>query len=273
MSDQSLASTTLLTEILHHHDSAVTKARQVVQLMGEIEQHFQSLDKVTGFKRGMAKTSALHRPDSQQRLMDGVIKDADCAAWIKLLKVSQLPQIMNAAQVSEFRRLANTAPIPFTAANAHSTFSQYFDDRESTYLEGLVGVFKRTSPKVYKSQSVFEVKRKLILPRLVAFHGPRQVLHLDMEAGAFLRDIERYCWDIEGLTVPKVEDDLAAITSNLIKCADKEGESRHFYIKWHLTGTVHLTFKREEIRRKVNERIAEYYGSVIPEGAPVAAGV
>ena len=98
---------------------------------------------------------------------------------------------------------------------------------------------------------------------------------MDDTGAAFLRDIERYCFMVEGLQVPSVDEDIVSITKAAVKrdaeedealdYIEQEYETRHFYAKYHYAGTVHLTFKSEKIRGLINKQIANYYDNQLPK--------
>lgn len=188
-------------------------------------------------------------------------KALDKKLWLSLLEKSRLGVLMNSQQYEEIYNQIQTNPLPLTREAATGTFIRLFEQRQQTFLEGFVEVFKGLS-KNYKSHSAFKVQSRMILENTYC-HG---YIGRSSYNGNRFRDMWRYLYLLQGIdpsSLP-VEETPDQIINDL---QDDSGliSFRGFSVRLYRgNGNIHI-FIDKDLLKQVNNLIAVCYKDKLPE--------
>jgi predicted RNA methylase len=190
----------------------------------------------------------------------------DRAVWSHIIEATDLERLMDRQARDEFRAsLADDPPAP-TAENVRATLLAFMGDADMIFKRGIANAFAKLDRR-FRSHDGFKIGSRVILDGYFGTFG------VESRGEETLRDIER---------VFRVLDDreqvaaYAGITGQLRQqCGYGTPrpvliESDWVRIRVFKNGNAHLWFEREDLVRKVNRLLADYYGETIGEGSDVA---
>ncbi|WP_367198741.1 DUF4942 domain-containing protein [Amorphus sp. 3PC139-8] len=214
---------------------------------------------------------ALFCPTSRSSFGELMRRSIDADAWEHLIKAAQLERIMDRTARSKFREQLKSDPAPFTAETARSTMETLLADSELIFKRGVAQAFSGLDRR-FRTHDGFKIGSKIILER--AFDDLGYWNH-HRGADETLRDVERALYVLDGKPHPDRNAGIAGTIDEArrhLSWGPKAFycEDDYFRFRVHKNGNAHVWFKRNDLLRKVNLLLADYYGAALGAGADVA---
>ena len=193
-------------------------------------------------------------------------------AWQSILKRMNIERFFTSRVQKEFSK--NKEQLGFmelTVANIAKVVDMLVQNRDEIMKQCVVDVFDGmtkyhefnqmvVSGERWKTNKAYFVNKKVILPNYVQWDGYRyQNNYYNDEAYSDIDKVMAYLSGDNYDKIGKIKDSLALKFGQIYKGETdlKETESQYFYIKFFKKGTVHLTFKREELWSRFNQTACE----------------
>jgi len=202
-----------------------------------------------------------------QGKLNGFLRDVRKHYWEKTLKLDDVCKRLTKDKQDEFyARITNQAFMDFTESNIRQFVLNLINGYEKTLTEAVVKLFNEFTKQYawddkdihnknvhyfngWKTNKAFFVNKKVIIPyfKVIGWTGQWE---LGYERKSFLRDIDLVMNYFDGMNgYNSIEDSVTE--------AFKAGQSRnilstYFEINAYKKGTIHLTFRDENIRRRFN---------------------
>lgn len=198
-----------------------------------------------------------------------VRRDLDARIWTRLLEETGLRSMMDLQERRAFDTSLCGDDVPeATIENVTATFQRLCADAETIFLRGLARAFSSLDRR-FKSHDGFKVGSRIILDRLMSDMGTWNY-RSDVE-GALI-DIERIFAMFDG-EQPSPGGLRRAIEANRGWGARQSAtETRYFKVRIFKNGNAHLWMQRPDLVRKVNLKLAAYYGDALADAAPADCG-
>lgn len=200
---------------------------------------------------------------NREQFVAAVRKRVDAAVWNHLLTHMGLEKLMDATARSDFRKTLQTDPPEATAENCFATMRDLVDDSGMIFRRGIATAFSKLDRR-FRSHDGFKLGARIVLSYAFRDFGGWCRSHDET-----LRDIERVFLVLDGKPHPEWSASFAGQINSHGK-RPFEVENDYFRLKAFKNGNAHLWFKRDDLVRRVNLLLAEYYGETIGEGADVA---
>lgn len=182
-------------------------------------------------------------------------------AWIKLMDMTGLKQIMDTKALESFEQsLYDKAP-PFNEETIRGTLLSQMQDADTMFARGLVDMFRKLSGQYKRhADAAFKVPRKVIIGYVIDQHSGSQVSY-----GAFNRinDIDRVFKTLDGKKFNSHEF-ISALGTSWQNGGTHECE--YYKARSYKNGNMHLEFKRDDLLEKANDIIANWYGAALGGG-------
>ena len=193
-----------------------------------------------------------------------ITKQTDKSIWEYVIKSTDLERLMDHQARDELRASLEKDTPPATVDNIRATLDRFLEDSQTILQRGIVNAFCNLDRR-FRSHDGFKIGGRVILDR--AFDGSHWDYNNRKEE--VLHDIERAFYVLDGKENPpisggifrKIYDD-----HSLTWCI----EGDYFRLRRFQNGNAHLWFTRDDLVRKINRMLADYYGEVIGEGSDVA---
>ena len=213
---------------------------------------------------GMRKFGIGFNGDNLCTLKKLILNESNTLAWTNVIESSSAATILNQAAYSSLKSdIAKGNRPDFNLSNVESTLCSLYDTKEKLFIEGVVSVFEKTARSYLKSQSSFKLTNKIILTNVYDvcrfFGGVTNFLD---EAKRYISDIERYCNIVTGNSRSSINK-----VSELLRSGVEFGSlygTSHFKVRFHKSGSIHLTFNSPATMDRLNEVIAHYYCGSLP---------
>lgn len=240
--------------------------------MTVLKTYFQNYDKIGSFinilsndasRHYMSKTDINSVLNSKlNEFVESVRKDY----WRRILDIKEVKNRMTESKLKMFYRQIDTqCSYDFTESNIRQFIQNLIDSYQSILTDAVNDIFdlmsaqhsyyNETSKNIHyyngwKTNKAYYVNKKVIIPIWGLFDSYSQSLKLDYEAELKLNDIDKVMNYFDGLK------EYRSIAKSL-KVALSLGETRnikseYFIISIFKKGTIHLTFRNEDIRRRFN---------------------
>lgn len=223
-----------------------------------IDQAYQLLDKANEELIQIGRYTMPTAFTFQRLSPEAVAQSVWSRAWQHTFDFTNLRQVMDAQAVREFENTLAEASVPFTLDNIQTTFLDMYNNAETMFQRGIVNVFRRLSPNYRRHQDrPFEVPPRVIL-RSHCRPSFRRGLQVEYHATDTFDDIDRVFKTLadEQYTPRALE---AAMNGAWIEFGSYE--DGYYKATAYKNGNVHMTFKRLDLLDRVNDLIADYYGS------------
>ncbi len=186
----------------------------------------------------------------------------DRAVWLDLVRNTKMGMTLNATQLEAIEKDINcTSPI-LEKDLVVDLFLSLFENRQKTFTEGLIYVFRRLAT-TYKSHSAFKIKKKLIINDALSDNG-----WVTSRKDLF-DDFFKYLLTIDGIDPTAYKNNELPsyeIENSRRDCSVLDMEFEYFSVKCYINGNIHiLMHKRLDLVDKINELITNYYGESIPK--------
>lgn len=192
-------------------------------------------------------------------------RDLDAAIWTRLLEETGLRKIMDAKERDDLDRAMQGDVPPATMDNITATIERLMGDAGMIWRRGVARTFTQLDRR-FRSHDGFKIGSRIILTRVFNEWGSfsygeiRQVLY----------DIERAFAILDGHPdrAGELERAISIARRNSFDPRQDEIETTYFKVRGFKNGNAHLWMVNDELVRKVNKTLAEYYGEVLADAAP-----
>lgn len=195
---------------------------------------------------------SIHSPD---RVREALRRQLDVSVWRGLMQLTGFQNLMDATAREQFERQLQGDDVPeVSEATVRATFAGLFEDADTIFKRGIATAFSRLDRR-FKSHDGFKVGTRLIITGLI--QGAPFSSRSD-RAHAMLLDIERAFAVLDG----------QAPDAEVLPYSVQRGhvyETRYFRIRTFQNGNAHLWMLRDDLVRRVNKLLGEYYGEVLPD--------
>ncbi len=278
----SIASTNMLESIV----SSYNAARQVVidksELSGRFYFYTKTLnDKPTGTPEDIVRKQKEADKSERDNRAIALNKDLDSLKarfWNYLLNRTKIADIATSKVQAEFKNfVANTNRMAFTVANIMQVFEMLTLQRDQIRSECITSTFdKMTSydtenkihPEGWVTNDAYKVNKKVILPIRAARWGGEWETYWDSAEEAIANDIDKAICFVEGRAFTSIRTIYNSVIETVrgIRSAsrwnEKTGaapqiESEFFRIRIFKKGTIHITFKDDDVWERFNVEAAK----------------
>lgn len=179
--------------------------------------------------------------------------------WKYTCNKLQLYNLMSEKKRHEFDKQMETDELPeFTPENVHSTFQMLIDDVPSLVEDTIAEAFEIFRPhnSWHKTNTEYAVGRRAILAGMIhtfMYQGKRLHPSLDYPNDQRLRIMDNAFSLMDGKGPIKYPSDSITILREAIDNRQPECETTYFKYRWHMNGTLHVSFKRMDLVQRMNE--------------------
>ena len=190
---------------------------------------------------------------------NGQTKDLRKVFWKYACNKLLLYNLMSQKAREEFDKQLESDDLPdFTLENVHSTFQRLIDNVGGLVDDTIREAFEIFRPhnSGYKTNTEFAVGKRAILSRMIdtfLFQGKRQHPSLCYPEDQKLRVIDNAFSLLDGKGPIKYPGDSITIIKEAISTGQPECETPYFKYRWHMNGSLHITFKRMDLVQRMNE--------------------
>lgn len=202
--------------------------------------------------------------EKAETAMPVITRNLDRSVWRDLMLKSGMISLMDAQARDEWHKNLEEGELPeISEENILATFEHLHHSKGEVFERGVVNVFKGLSWD-YKTNSPFSFGKKIIINNLVTHNRWGFSLNWGWRRDQ-LTDLERMLFLLDGKPIP---DNRSNVTTRLMEhIRDHPGrqsyEDDFFSIRYFQKGTAHLTFKRPELIKKMNNIIAKHYPGML----------
>lgn len=194
-------------------------------------------------------------------------KDLDRRVWEYLLKSCGIKTMMDREAIEELETNLRTDVAEATEDNVRATLERLFGSADMIFNRGLANAFSKLDRR-FRSHDGFKIGSRMILTQVFDGFGSWNY-HSKMRET--LADVERVFAVLDGKK-PDAAGLVHAIdvSRNGSGWGAKQSEcvSPYFKICCYKNGNAHLWFTRDDLVRKANLILADYYGEAIGDVMP-----
>lgn len=202
-----------------------------------------------------------HYLDTARRL-------TDVDVWSHIIEITELESLMDKEAKDAMRQELHDDPPEVTEQNVFATLERFAMDSDTIFKRGVANVFSKLDRR-FRSHDGWKIGSRVILENAFDEWGSWSYHRNHRDS---IIDIERAFFVLDGLQVPAswhglvyTIDEARRKDGYNLRARQSEIDSEFFKIRIFKNGNCHLWFKRDDLVRKVNKLLAEYYGEVIPE--------
>ena len=179
--------------------------------------------------------------------------------WRYACNKLQLYNLMSEKKRHEFDKQMENDELPeFTPENVHSTFQMLIDNVPSLIEDTIKEAFEIFRPhnSGHKTNTEFAVGKRVILTSMIdtfMFQGKRTSPSLNYHYDQRLRIMDNAFSLMDGKGPIKYPSDSITILKEAINNRQPECETTYFKYRWHMNGTLHISFKRMDLVQRMNE--------------------
>ncbi|HBX5282941.1 TPA: DUF4942 domain-containing protein, partial [Klebsiella pneumoniae] len=252
---------TSIERIVTGRDTALKRIEQLIQQLDAISRLTSEIG--GGTAQDWAMKSG-HRYDSWltenvDKAMPAVTCNIDRSIWRDLMLKSGMMALMDAQARDQWHKNLEEGDLPaISEANILSTFEQLHLNKMDVFERGIINVFKGLSWD-YKTNSPCSFGKKIIINNLVTHNRWGFSLNWGWRRDQ-LADLERMLFLLDGKPIPDNRGDISTRLMEHIRDnpAKNVYEDELFSIRYYQKGTAHLTFKRLELIKRMNDIIAKH---------------
>lgn len=194
--------------------------------------------------------------------LEGFRRSLDYAIWNYLLTTSQLTKVMSCGAKDDFYELLKREVPEATLANMRATLLKAIGNSSEYFTESIVEAFKCLPPS-YKTNDTAKFTRKVIYED--AASHPFFCIYTMSRFARMIYQLEKAMMIMDSDS-DKVSTQCVAIARLNEKVKPGCGfpclaETPYFKMKLFKKGSVHITFKREDLLDRLNAELARHYGS------------
>ncbi len=192
--------------------------------------------------------------------MPAITRNIDRSIWRDLMLKSGMMALMDAQARDQWHKNLEEGDLPaISEANILSTFKQLHLNKRDVFERGIINVFKGLSWD-YKTNSPCCFRKKIIINNLVTHNRWGFSLNWGWRRDQ-LADLERMLFLLDGKPIPDNRSDISTrLMEHIRDNPTKESyEDALFNIRYFQKGTGHITFKRPDLKEKMNDIVAKHY--------------
>lgn len=195
--------------------------------------------------------------------MESVRRVIDTAVWAHVIEQTDLERLMDKKAKDQFRKELQDNPPEVTTENIYATLEGFMVDAKLIFQRGIAEVFSNLDRR-FRSHTGWKFGGRVILSHAFNDFGS---WNYHRNHDDTLRDIERTFMILDGKEAPANYTSIVSILSAKRGWGRQQtyAENEYFRIRCWLNGNAHIYFKRDDLLKRVNQMLAEYYGEVIPE--------
>lgn len=270
-----------LDEILNGRNDALEAAKRGIMAMAEgfaymndFKAHAQRAHASENYHLGSDRTKLeefkrLFKPIDEARSFTTLRQQIDASTWIHLIKITGIALMMDSKEYDEFYKGLDQDVPEVTREAVLEWFDRVTADAPIIFARGVARVFSALDRR-FKSHDSFKFKNRIIINHAFNDWG---FMNIGARKDETLNDVERAFGVLDGHKNYK--------PGELIRLLREERQDGHgkrqttvtsayFRAYVYKKGSLHLWFTRKDLVDRVNQTLADYYGSVLPDGVPDA---
>lgn len=253
-------------KIVAQRQDAITAFVSAIAVMRQAK---LKIDQVIG-KDSLHKISACFSTAMSNGVNDAargeiIARQMDVCVWDILMNETDMYSIMSHKQRELWDKTLYSDSMPLaTIDNIALTFAGLYKERETTYREGIVDVFRNLSWD-YATNNPVKVGKKIIVNGFILNSGNYYLT--GEKFSQKLNDLARAFYLFDRKPVPDFASSVALQLNDFYAANGFNGEAfehEFFTIKYYKKGSAHITFKRPEVVDAMNDLIAEMYPDALP---------
>lgn len=271
MTGTAIVSRATIDEIVGNRQLAISKFETAFAALDEA---FQTAAKAAGgthfyVDSNQAGKAFYKGVDDRGNFLTYLRQQTDRTIWSHLISGYGFDKLMDRQAHEEFRAQLLNDPPEVTVEVAEATLLHLLGDADRIFKRGIANAFSKLDRR-FRSHDGFKIGDRVVLSYAFSEWGGwnHHQRHDDT-----IRDIERAFLTLDGKEVPEryagiigMADDERRKHSSLERAAFQV-EDEYFRLKAFKNGNAHLWFKRDDLTRKVNKLLAEYYGEALGAGS------
>ncbi|SFJ48000.1 Methyltransferase domain-containing protein [Sphingomonas sp. NFR04] len=277
MTGTALVTRAEISEIVGYRNLAIEKFATAFQA---IDEAFATAAKAAGGLQFYVDQSNASRafsrgPDERARFLTYLRQQADRTIWGHLIQGYGFDKLMDRQAHQEFRDQLEKDPPEVSIETAYSTLANLAGNAKMIFQRGIANAFAKLDRR-FRSHDGFKIGERVVLTYVFDAYGMwnTHARHEDT-----IRDIERAFWELDHENDPdpekrSVPERYAGIIGQ-INDARPRGlvrgaftvENEYFRVRVFKNGNAHLWFKRDDLLKRVNKELADYYGEALGAGS------
>lgn len=248
-------------ELVGHRNRAIEAYKHALEMLASAGQAFARATEGKG--RHGSSLPYDHSPRSTD--MKLFTKALDRDVWRRLVVMTRLVDLMDAARRKAFDKQLEDNPPEVTVGNVIATISDLMGKQGDVFRDSIVATFEAL-PREYKSNDGFKYGKRIIFSYA-----------LSTEYGAWsfrgygyteerIRDLERIMFVLDGKPPPKYPGGVIGAVSTAAS-QTRTGfttSTEYFECKGFKCGTLHMKPLRRDLLDKANRILADHYGHQLP---------
>lgn len=265
-------------------DTAIQAAHKMAALAsGDVKVY------VNGRDNGCGEVDDFHKAVKlpSREVYEGVARRlTDLSVWTWVIQRTDLERLMDAEAKEKLREQMRYIPAaakrgsrevitgeeveagmpPVTVDNIYATIQQFAQDADTIFRRGIANAFSKLDRR-FRSHDGFKIGSRIILTYAFSSfggglnYGRQRDELLDIERAFVVLD-KKHLGASYGGAVGKIQQD----RSGSFHPHQSVTETEYFRVRGFCNGNAHLWFTRDDLVRKVNKLLAEWYGEVIGDG-------
>lgn len=271
---------TQIEEMLVNRDRALAVASEAAQKLAEAHAVFREAEEYArkasnGSKVYRSRDDGLSALHGGHFNVENTLKDyrvvVDSSVWTFLFDHAGIKSLMDAEEQRKFTTSIQSNEVPeATLDNVKATLETLLSSGDEIFLRGLARAFSKLDRR-FKSHDGFKVGSRVIIDRLFDDNGH---WNYGGRADDTFGDLERVFCLLDGKTSTRsIRQAVEESRGRGWQPRTSEVETEYFRVKTFKNGNAHLWFTRDDLVMKVNQKLAEYYGDVLPDATPKEADV
>ena len=242
-------------------DAAITAAQEAIMQAAP--------DQVTTYTFG-SRTRDEFLASLNLQEPDTFLKEArhliDVHVWSYIIHLTDMHSLMDREEKDSMRKSLQTDPPEVTVDNVHATLTRFMAEADTIWKRGLANTFSALDRR-FRSHNGWRFGSRIILTRAFDEYGSWNYRGSQDD---YLIDTERAFFLLDGRTPPPNWYGIVdAVRRDRIRGhgpRQSTVQTNFFTIKIFKNGNCHLWFTRDDLVRKANRILAEYYGEVLSDG-------
>ncbi len=250
-----------IEELCGHRNRALELYRHAFETLGEANRAYQAAcGGTTVYEFDFLRDVQMYRDDAD-RVVAGARSAVDRSMWRYVIKATNLGSLMDAEERAKFEKSLEKDVPECSPDNVFATVENLTRQANLIFRRGLVKAFMVLS-KEHASNSGFAIGAKAIFRGGVTWAGSFG-FRLNTYREDQIKDIDRCMHVLDGRPSPDYQQGLCAAMRTAMQAGEARCETDLIEARWHKTGTVHLLFKRDDLRTRANLLIAEHFGATL----------
>lgn len=270
-----------LDEILNGRNDAIAAAKRGIMAMAEgfaymndFKAHAQRAHAAESYYFGNDRTkleafTRLFEPIDEARSFATLRQQIDASTWVHLIKITGIALMMDKKEYDEFYKgLDNDVP-EVTRESVLEWFDRVTADAPIIFARGVARVFSALDRR-FKSHDSFKFEHRIVITHAFDVWG---YMNIGARKDETINDVERAFGVLDGHKDYKPGELIRLLRDARQGTFGKRQTtvtSAYFRAHAFKNGNLHLWFTRKDLVDRVNQTLADYYGSVLPDGVPDA---